>query len=362
LSNSERDEAKRQFLNQQLAAVELSQKRLANLKQNAGARHAELLRRRNLELREIKQSLNRTIASVQARHESAKTNLRGEAIRRDVHLRVNRSLEALESFVREQRLSSLTDARLLEAIQDPAVSGSSHDRARRASVSELLLSVQKQLIQQYEFINVAAHELRTPIMPILAYAEILQEKFGGSSEELQGIVRNALRLQQLAENILTTAKIDSNSLTLHKEKFDLNLLLEQLTKDKALTIRSPDVRILFVPQTEKLYIEADQSRIGQVISNFLDNAIMFTKVGRIQVTSEKTDDRVIVTIRDDGPGIYSEVFPLLFTKFASRSTKGTGLGLYICKKIIEAHGGTIEGRNKSMPGQSGAIFSFSLPL
>ena len=110
--------------------------------------------------------------------------------------------EFLPAVLAALRETSVTDQKLREAIHDPVVSGSFRDRERRASVSELLRSVQKQLVQQYEFINIAAHELRTPIMPILMNAEILQSTLSGRSKELDAIVRNAMRLQQLAENVI----------------------------------------------------------------------------------------------------------------------------------------------------------------
>ena len=137
----------------------------------------------------------------------------------------------------------MDEQKLLAAIADPAITGSTADKKRRASVSELIISAQKQLIQQSEFINVAAHELRTPIMPILAYAEILESGMTGKSEEVEAIKRNALRLQRLAENILNVARIDSKTLILRKEVFDLNLFVEELVSEKRSTkVDRPQVR------------------------------------------------------------------------------------------------------------------------
>jgi signal transduction histidine kinase len=242
------------------------------------------------------------------------------------------------------------------------VSGSFKDRERRASVSDLLRSVQQQLIQRNEFINVAAHELRTPIMPILMNAEILQSTTSGNSKELDAIVRNAMRLQQLAENILSAAKIDSSSFTLNKEEFDLVLLVRQIAEDQENAIGERDIRIVIVPETEEFLVHADSGRIGQVVSNLLDNAIKFTSAGQILITIETRDGMAAVTVEDEGAGIDPTIFPLLFSKFSTKSTGGTGLGLFICKSIIDAHGGSIGAKNWQMAGRGGAIFTFTLPL
>jgi signal transduction histidine kinase len=353
--------AVQRFLAQQTEMIRETRSSVEKVKQRALAVQAETIRKRDLKHAEISRSLGLTVTRVRGRHEAVRNSIRQATISRDVHLRVSRSLESLEEFVRVLRESNVTDQKLLEAISDPVVSGSFRDRERRASVSELLRSVQKQLIQQTEFINVAAHELRTPIMPILMNAEILQSTSPGKSKELDAIVRNAMRLQQLAENILSAAKIDSGSLSLIKERFDLNALVRQTAEDEGHTIGERDVRIVIITEKEKFFIEADPSRIAQVLSNLLDNAIKFTAKGQILVTTELVEGKALVTIQDDGTGIDPEVFPLLFSKFATKSSGGTGLGLFICKSILEAHGGTITARNRIAGGRRGAIFSFSLP-
>jgi signal transduction histidine kinase len=354
--------AVQRFLAQQTAMVKQTRSSVEKVKQRALAVQEETIRMRDSKHAEISKSLAMTVARVRGRHEAVRSSIRQATISRDVHLRVSRSLESLEEFVRVLRESNVSDQKLLEAIHDPVVSGSFRDRERRASVSDLLRSVQKQLIQRNEFINIAAHELRTPIMPILMNAEILQSTAPGKSKELDAIVRNAMRLQQLAENILSAAKIDSSSFTLNKEEFDLNLLIRQIAEDQERAIGERDVRIVIVTQTEKFLVEADSNRIGQVVSNLLDNAIKFTSAGRILVTTEMRDGNAVVTVQDDGAGIDPEIFPLLFSKFATKSTGGTGLGLFICKTIIDAHGGTISAKNRHMAGRSGAIFTFTLPL
>jgi signal transduction histidine kinase len=350
------------FLTQQTAMIKRTRSSVEEVKKKALAVQAETIRMRDIKHAEISKSLGATVVRVRGRHEVVRSSIRQATISRDVHLRVSRSLESLEEFVRVLRESNVTDQKLLEAIHDPVVSGSFRDRERRASVSELLRSVQKQLIQRNEFINIAAHELRTPIMPIIMNAEILQSTIPGKSKELDAIVRNSMRLEQLAENILSAAKIDGSSFTLNKERFDLNLLVRQIAEDQDKTIGERDVRIVIVPQTENFFIEADSNRIGQVISNLLDNAIKFTNSGRILVTTELKDGKAVVTVQDEGTGIDQDIFPLLFSKFATKSTGGTGLGLYICKTIIDAHGGTITAKNTRVGGHAGATFTFTVPV
>ena len=346
---------------QQLAMASETAKRIAEMRRKALAVHAEVIRKRNQKMAEISASLNATMKAVRSRHESVRTQMRRETVNREVHLRVSRGLQALEEFVRVLRQSTVTDKRLTEAIRDPVVSGSYLERERRASMSEMVKSLQRQLVQQHEFLNVAAHELRTPILPILANAELLRDKIKTGSRELDTIFRNAVRLQQLSENILSATKIDSNSFTIQKEEFDLNTLIGQVIEDEQHAIEKRNLRIVFVPQTSNLPVLADESRIGQVIVNLLDNAIKFTQEGQILVTSEMMNEEIVVRVHDDGPGIDPQIFPVLFSKFASRSPSGTGLGLFISKKIIEAHGGTIHARNSSAPGKSGATFTFTLP-
>jgi signal transduction histidine kinase len=349
------------LLAKQTAMIKRTRRNMEKVKREALAVQTETIRTRDIKHAEISKSLEETVALVRQRHEAVRKNIRQTAVSRDVHLRVSRSLQSLEEFVRVLRETSVTDQKLREAIHDPVVSGSFRDRERRASVSELMRSVQKQLVQQYEFINIAAHELRTPIMPILMNAEILQGTLSGRSKELDAIVRNAMRLQQLAENVLSAAKIDSSSLTLNKERFDLNFLVQQIAEDKGQEIGERDIRIVIVPQTEEFFVYADSNRIGQVVANLLDNSIKFTSSGQILVMTEKVGKEAVVTVQDDGTGIDPDIFPLLFSKFATKSTGGTGLGLFICKRIIEAHGGTIAAKNRQIAGRTGAVFTFTLP-
>jgi two-component system, OmpR family, sensor histidine kinase VicK len=235
---------------------------------------------------------------------------------------------------------------------------------------------------QKEFINVASHELRTPTQAILSYSELLQKHPERKDEMIQAMSRNAIRLQRLTEDILDVTKIESRSLNLKKEQFNLNEVISNaiediMTKKDFLTsIKTKNSAIkLLNNQSQDVYVYADKGRISQVVSNLLDNAVKFTKAAEGNITimvkkegreevqnNNNNQQQVIVSIKDTGTGIDSEILPRLFTKFATKSqTGGTGLGLFICKGIIEAHGGRIWAHNNP-GGRGGAVFAFSLPL
>jgi signal transduction histidine kinase len=223
---------------------------------------------------------------------------------------------------------------------------------------------------QSEFINVASHEIKTPIQSILSYSELLSIHPEKREEFIEGIQRNATRLQRLSNEILDVTKIESKSLKLDKVLFNLNDLLSTVVNDYCTTMeddRRQNINLFSEPSKDTLIVNADKERISQVISNLISNAIKFTKEGEIFVTAQKRDDRdVMVTVRDTGEGIDSEVFPKLFSKFITTSFQGIGLGLYISKNIIEAHGGKIwaenNNNNNNKDGRGGAAFYFTLPL
>jgi two-component system sensor histidine kinase VicK len=211
---------------------------------------------------------------------------------------------------------------------------------------------------QKDFINVASHELRTPIQPILGLSEVLHAKIKDTEQRqlLDIIKRNAKRLQRLTENILDVTKMESQSLKLNKERFNLNDVITNTIDDMILNREFKnkkndddnidDIKLLYEPKD--IFVEADRIRLTQVIYNLLSNAIKFTKKGRIIITIEKKKDNkeeVVVSIKDTGIGIDSEILPKLFSKFASKSYQGTGLGLFICKSIVESHGGKIWAEN-----------------
>jgi two-component system, OmpR family, sensor histidine kinase VicK len=239
---------------------------------------------------------------------------------------------------------------------------------------------------QKEFINIAAHELRTPIVPILNLSELLysnakegqqrQIQEEQQKEMLEIILRNANRLHQLTEDILDVTRIESQILQIRKERFNLNDIILSIVEHYRKQIANSNVKMIYESGNGITLIEADRQRMIQVISNLLDNALKFTQEGTVTVsTIERKDDgdgagggeaEVVVSIKDSGTGIDPELMPRLFTKFATKSYQGTGLGLFISKSIIEAHGGKIWAENNNNNSKNrkheGATFYFTLPV
>lgn len=228
---------------------------------------------------------------------------------------------------------------------------------------------------QKEFLNITAHELRTPIQSIMGYAEMIKSFPEKTSAYLQPIERNAQRLYKLIQDILDITKIESGNLVLNKTQFDLqekiNNVLKDLKTAKKIDGINQDVQIIVHP-SDSFKVFADKERIYQVISNLIRNATRFTSgnEAKIEIILSKVkkdkeeNEWISVKIRDNGTGIDPEILPRLFSKFTTKSEfGGTGLGLYISKKIIEAHNGTIIGYNNNLNGKiKGATFEFILPL
>jgi signal transduction histidine kinase len=230
-----------------------------------------------------------------------------------------------------------------------------------------------------DFINIAAHELRTPTQAILTFADLLPS-YPDKKEIIETIQRNARRLKRLIRDILDVTKIESQKLVLRKEIFNVTDLVYSIIEEYREQIKkSPlckNIKFYFLfPNEKDLFVYADKERITQVISNLLDNSIKFIedegsiyisikKISRSDRIKYNTDlnkeDQVIISIRDTGTGILEEIYPKLFTKFATKSITGTGLGLYISKSIIEAHGGQIWAENNDK--DKGAKFSLRMPL
>jgi two-component system, OmpR family, sensor histidine kinase VicK len=256
---------------------------------------------------------------------------------------------------------------------------------------ELYEQLEAYSIAQKEFINIAAHELRTPIQPILSLSQVLISQKGNIEqyeEQLHVINRNAKRLRILVEDILDVTRIESHTLNLKKERVNLSQLIcnimaefeDLIRKDQNKNAKiklSAALASEIIPFNKKeeakghmgsnqdVFVDADKERLAQVIFNLLNNAIKFTQEGGITISVEEKEESnkkiVIVYVKDTGRGIDAEMLHRLFTKFASNSERGgTGLGLFISKSIIEAHGGKIWAENNS--DGKGATFSFSLPI
>ena len=222
---------------------------------------------------------------------------------------------------------------------------------------------------QKQFINVAAHELRTPIQPILGMLKLLRWKTHIGKDELDDsldlMIRNAMRLKQLSEDILDVTIIESQSLNLRKEVCDLNDIVRNSIEEYKkiqFTQSKKNIEIEYTSYEDKVFVDIDRSRIAQVISHLLSNVFKFTKEGSIiiNIRPDQRSKEVTVSVKDSGKGIDPEVVTRLFQKFASKSFQGTGLGLFISRNIIEAHGGRIWAENNS--DGKGATFYFALPI
>ncbi|MGH9996901.1 MAG: sensor histidine kinase, partial [Nitrososphaeraceae archaeon] len=226
--------------------------------------------------------------------------------------------------------------------------------------------LEKAYKMQKEFINVASHELRTPIQAILGMSGLLKYYPEEKDELIEVIGRNAKRLQTLIENILDVSRIESQTFQLEKERFNIYELLSDVIKDFTERIKSDNKNVRLVYDRKDtdhhIIVEADKGRITQVLSNILNNALKFTNEGQIIIRAHESNNKkeIIVSITDTGTGINKDIFAKLFSKFVTKSSQGTGLGLYISKSIVEAHGGRIWAENNA--DRRGATFMFTLPL
>ncbi|HET6800376.1 MAG TPA: HAMP domain-containing sensor histidine kinase [Nitrososphaeraceae archaeon] len=218
---------------------------------------------------------------------------------------------------------------------------------------------------QKEFINIASHEMKTPTQAILGMSGLLQYYPEKKDELIEIIRRNAKRLQTLTNDILDVTRIESQTFQLEKERFNIYDLLADVTKDYRERIKSDNknLELLYEQQNIKrpILVEADKGRINQVLSNLLNNALKFTDEGHIVVDAYESNNKkdIIVSIIDTGSGINKDIFTKLFSKFTTKSSQGTGLGLFISKSIIEAHGGKIWAKNNK---DRGSTFMFTLPI
>ena len=218
---------------------------------------------------------------------------------------------------------------------------------------------------QKEFVNVAAHELRTPTQSIMGFLELMEKIPENSTYYFERVKNNSARLERLTGDILDIARIESGTFELSKERIDVKLLVKNAVRD--LTFKFPDknrnrFKVIYDKEANDLFVNADKSRIAQVFSNLLSNANKFTKKGQIVISITKSNDKKEIELKviDNGIGIHKDILPRLFDKFATKSdTGGTGIGLYISKEIVQAHGGKIWGKNNK--NGIGAEFGFTIP-
>jgi signal transduction histidine kinase len=228
------------------------------------------------------------------------------------------------------------------------------------SLQEALEQLKDHDRMQREFINVAAHELRTPTQAIIGYSDLFYLRPESRELAIKAIARNAERLERLTHDILDVTRIEGHRLDLNKEKFDVSEVVASAIEDTKRRVDDNNDSIKFQYTPRKIVVEADRMRISQVVSNLLGNAVKFTKQGTVYISADSKDGEAIVSVKDSGTGIDPEIVSRLFTKFTSKSQTGTGLGLFISKSIIEAHGGRIWAENNK--DSKGATFTFRMPV
>ena len=223
---------------------------------------------------------------------------------------------------------------------------------------------------QAEFINIAAHELRTPTQSIIGYCEMLQTYPDSSKEYIERLARNADRLYTLISDLLDATRLELGALKLRKSEFNLIDVVTAVVnniKKKIYIMTTNNMEAKIKPNIKTILpshaitVNADKERIIQVLINLLDNAIKFSGSGIITVSvSLNSSNQAIVSVKDKGMGIDPKILSKLFQKFSTMSFKGMGLGLFISRNIIISHGGSITGKNNK--GVKGATFSFKLPI
>lgn len=226
---------------------------------------------------------------------------------------------------------------------------------------------------QKEFIDIAAHEFRTPIQSVLGYSEFIRSSLVNFDDYFENLFKNAKRLEKITNDILDVSKIDSENFELSKTEFDLNDIIKKVLDKHENDALDRNVKIIFEPKKEDIkIINADESKIQQVIDNLISNALDFTNNGTITVKvydlsirsddkgNHDTQDSIAIEVKDTGSGINEEIMPRLFEKFSRRSDSGAGLGLYISKKIVDMHRGKFWAQNNR--GSKGATFTFTLPI
>lgn len=219
---------------------------------------------------------------------------------------------------------------------------------------------------QEEFISIVSHELRTPVAGVLGFLETSLDHWGALSDaDRRTTVRraavNARRLQALTRDVLDTQSVESGQLAYSFESVDL---VDEARTVVAAAVALYDDRPIEVSlRNEPITVAGDPDRLQQVLTNLIDNAHSNAPPGTVIEVSTSTDEQhALVSVRDHGPGLPPDGLERVFDKFVrtgSSSVAGTGLGLYICRRIIEAHRGRIWAENA--PG-GGAVFTFRIPL
>jgi len=234
-----------------------------------------------------------------------------------------------------------------------------------ATINKLAETLGKQEILRKRLTADVAHELRTPLANLQSHLEAMIDGiWEPSAERLKSCHDEALRLSKIVGDLETLARYDGENIVLHKERIHLSELIKKIVISFENEMRSKNINLQC--DVAELYPEADKDKLTQVLVNILSNALKYTNEdGRIQITAARDDDKVRISIKDNGIGISQEDLPYIFERFyradksRSRATGGSGIGLSIAKSLVEAHGGTL---NVTSGYGSGSEFIIVIPI
>jgi len=247
------------------------------------------------------------------------------------------------------------------------------DAAKQVSGSIIVfrdVTKEKEVEQlKQELISIATHELRTPITGMKGYIDMI---LGGDTGELNGETKEIItemsainqRLADLVDDLLNVGRIEQGRIEIRPEKVDLNEVIKETVKELSIQAEKKKLELTF-EEGENFEIKTDPERIKQVLVNLIGNSIKYTKQGYVKVAVKKEADKISVSVTDSGIGMSKEQMSRLFEKFyriktvETRQITGTGLGLWITKKIVEMMGGEIKVTSEL---GKGSVFTFSLPL
>jgi PAS domain S-box-containing protein len=201
-----------------------------------------------------------------------------------------------------------------------------------------------------EFMNIAAHELKSPVTPIKGYLDlIIQDK--NADERIKKwakvSLRNTERLLKLVNDILDVSRLDSDTMRFEMERLDPSAILHEVAEDMKPAITDKNLKFIIDIPKNLPSVMGDKNRLSQVLKNLLGNSLKFTDNGSIVIEAKKKEEHILISIEDTGIGVSSDELKKIFTKFYQaytgddRNNEGTGLGLFICKEIIGKHNGKI---------------------